>query len=128
MIKKGYFGIYKGKEYKVTEDMDNNFLILTDDLSKITNDFVDTYGSGVYTKKVSQNELSEYYYIQPQANYMGGQFNVSPREVDGKVCLGTGDARLAEKLKFERTDKYYYEKWVPKEEVIIIEQRKDIQP
>lgn len=128
MIKKGFFGIYQGEEYEVTEDMDNNFLILTKDLSKITNDFVDTYGSGVYTKKVSRNELSEYYYIQPQASYMGDQFNVSRREVNGKVCLGTGDATLAEKLRFDRTDKYYYEKWVDKEDVIIFEQRKDIQP
>ncbi|MEN2768983.1 hypothetical protein [Ornithinibacillus xuwenensis] len=127
MIKKGYFGIYNGKEYKVVEDNDNNVLIMTDDPAKITDDFVDTYGSGVYTKKISQNELSEFYYIKPQANYKGSQFNVGNRERDGKVCLGTGDAKLAKKLNFERTDKYYYEKWVLKDEVLLMEQRKDIQ-
>lgn len=126
MVKKGYFGKYKGIEYEVTRDMQNRFLIMTDDLSKTTSDFVDLYNSGVYTKEINQNELSEYYKIESYVNYKGHKFGVSTSELNGKVLIGTTDSILAEQLNFERTDKYYYEKWISKDDVTIIEERKDI--
>ncbi|MDL0435336.1 hypothetical protein QQB53_06090 [Niallia sp. SS-2023] len=92
-------------------------IICIEDISKIDSDFVDTYGRGIYKKRINQNDLAE---------YKGKTFNVSPRIVDGKVFLGTGDAKLAMKYQFDRTDKYYYEKWFPLEEVILTENRKDI--
>ncbi|MFU0791775.1 MAG: GIY-YIG domain-containing protein [Virgibacillus proomii] len=126
MPNKGYFGVYNNIEYEVTRDVDNNFLIMTDDPAKVTNDFVDKFNSGVYTKKIKKENLSELYYIKPQAIYKNKKFNVMSNEKDGKVYLGTGDAKLAREFNFDRTDKYYYEKWVPKEDVEIIEERKDI--
>ncbi|EOB4310178.1 TPA: hypothetical protein ACSKS3_001364 [Listeria innocua] len=43
-----------------------------------------------------------------------------------EICLGTNDSELAKELKFERTDKYLYEKWVPESEIEIMEERKNI--
>ncbi|MGX4669008.1 hypothetical protein JNUCC74_07315 [Cerasibacillus sp. JNUCC 74] len=81
----------------------------------------------MYTKKqINLKELEEYYYIESRAIYKNKPFNVMSNEKDGKVYLGTGDAKLAREFNFDRTDKYYYEKWVPKEDVEIIEERKDI--
>lgn len=128
MLKKGYFGLYKGKEYEITEDMDNNLLIMTEDSSLIDDDFVDTYNSNVYTKIVKPNDLRQCYFIKPIAVYKGYKFNVSTKEKGNKVYLGTPDATLAEKMNFERTDKYYYEKWVCKSEVELVEDKKEIDP
>lgn len=128
MLKKGYFGLYKGKEYEITEDMENNLLIMTEDSSLIDDGFVDTYNSNVYTKIVKPNDLSQCYLIKPIAVYKGYKFNVSTNEKENKVCLGTPDATLADKMNFERTDKYYYEKWVHKSEVELAEDKKEIDP
>lgn len=38
--------------------------------------------------------------------------------------IGTINTEIAKELNFERTDKYYYEKWVPKNEVKIKKERK----
>lgn len=62
-------------------------MLFTEDISKIGQCFVDTYGR--------------------------------------RVFLGTGDAKLALEFQFERIDKYYYEKWVPKSEVKISEVREN---
>lgn len=40
--------------------------------------------------------------------------------------IGTSDGRIAKKLGIERTDKYYYESWGPKNEVEIFEEVKEI--
>lgn len=126
LIKKGYFGVYHNTEYKVIEDMEDNLLILTKDLSKVTIGFVDIYGTGVYTKKIDRDELSEFYYIEPEAMYMGKTFNIGLPEKDEKICLGTDNASDAQKYGFKRTDKYYYEKWVSKNDVKISETKKSL--
>lgn len=51
--------------------------------------------------------------------------NVS-REKDNNVLIGTNDARIARELGIGRTDKYYYEQWIPKNEVEIFEERKEM--
>lgn len=126
MIRKGFYGIYHGIEYEITEDMNDNLQIKTEDKSKITSDFEDTYNSGLFTKTINKSELSEFYYIIPRAEYKGEKFNVSTRHKDNLLLLGTKDANLAKKLGFERTDKYYYEKWVPVSEVKLIEEKEHI--
>ncbi|EPB7023428.1 hypothetical protein ACRROQ_002598 [Listeria monocytogenes] len=40
--------------------------------------------------------------------------------------IGTINTEIAKELKFERTDKYLYEKWVPESEIEIMEERKNI--
>lgn len=43
-----------------------------------------------------------------------------------EVVIGTSDFKLASKFNFNRTDKYYYEKKLPRDEVKIIEEQKNI--
>ena len=124
MIRKGFFGIYQGKEYEITEDMDNNLMIMTENISEVTSDFEDIYNSGLYTKKIKRSELSEYYFIKPRAEYKGKQFNVSNQQKDSYIQLGTKNVSIAKKLNFDRTDKYYHEKWVPISEVKLTEEKK----
>jgi hypothetical protein len=126
MIKNGYYGIYEGKEYKVSEDENGNFSVITKDINKCDESFKTIYPGNVYKKQINLKELEEYYYIESRAIYKNKPFNIMSNEKDGKVYLGAGDAKLAREFNFDRTDKYYYEKWVPKEDVEIIEERKDI--
>ena len=113
-------------EYKVTKNAEKNLYIMTKDVMVANDGFIDEYGSGLYTKKVNQQELTEYYYIEPGAVYKGQSFDVIQNLINGKIILGTNDTILAEKFKFKRTDKYYYELDVAMEDVIITENRREI--
>ncbi len=55
MIRKGYYGIYKGEEYKVIKDRDNNFLIVTEGISKIDSAFVEHMEEGFFSAQVMLN-------------------------------------------------------------------------
>lgn len=126
MIRKGFYGIYQGIEYELTEDMDGNLQIMTEDKGKINSHFKDTYNSGLFTKTINKSELSDFYYIRPRAEYKGEKFNVSTRQKDNSILLGTKDENLAKNMGFERTDKYYYERWVPISEVKLVEEKEHI--
>ena len=60
-IKNGRFCIYNGNEFKVNRDSDGNTIILTKNDKIIDSTFIDKYGSGVYSKKVSLEEIEELY-------------------------------------------------------------------
>ena len=47
-------------------------------------------------------------------------------ENEQKYLIGTSDAAKAQLLNLDRTDKYFYEKWVPKDEVETFEVKKAI--
>ncbi|MEN2667018.1 hypothetical protein [Listeria aquatica] len=124
MIKSGKFGIYRGNEYRIISDESDQYYIATRDKNKIDNSFIDKYDSGLYRKSINLNSLDSYYEIEPKAIYHGIHFPVRTKILNHQVCLGTGDANLARKMKFERTDKYFYEKWVSEDEVQIVEEKK----
>ena len=48
------------------------------------------------------------------------------KEYENQFLVGTSDSSIAKTLGLDRTDKYYYEKWVPKEDVQLFEVRKPI--
>ncbi|MBC1541934.1 hypothetical protein HCA33_03970 [Listeria seeligeri] len=121
MPKKGRFVIWGNKEYKIVNENTNNILIMTSDADAINSGFIDKYGSGVYTKWIEKEEISDIY---PLALYKGNKFDVQENEKDGKFNLGTGHEEIAQELGFKAVDKYYFIKWVPKNEVEIIEERK----
>ena len=56
-IKNGRFCIYNGNEFKVNRDSDGNIIILTKNDKIMDSTFIDKYGSGVYSKKVSLEEI-----------------------------------------------------------------------
>ena len=124
-IKKGRYAIFNGKEYKVYMNEDDSLDLVSHEANDVNNGFIEQYPN-TYVKKVSGNEITNIHRIIPYAKYQGIQFDVNDQEKNGEIHLGTIDATLAKDFGFERTDKYYYEKWVPKNEVEIFEERKEI--
>lgn len=124
-MKKGRFGKYKNKLYELYESIDGKYELVSNDPRDIQNGFVEKYPS-TYVKTVDKTEITEAFRILPFGEYKGSKFDVSANVKEGMYNLGTTDAALAEKLGFNRTDKYYYEKWVPKGEVKVIEEKKQI--
>ncbi|MGC6768020.1 hypothetical protein [Enterococcus sp. LJL51] len=126
-MKSGNYGIYHENEYEIIGDMDGNTLLLTENKGIIDDSFEDTYNSGVYTKKIEKSELSEYYSIELMAKYKEFEFYLRPNEKNGNYVIGTSLADIAEEYGFLRTDKYFYEKEVPKSEVEVRKIRKQLQ-
>jgi hypothetical protein len=134
-MRKGMFAEYKGSIYQAE--------IIDDLLIKLVSRDVDDKEFGfklkiypenyrgienlpeVYFRDVNRDDIIELFEIYPISKYKGHKFNITG-EKSGYIHLGTNDATIAKDLGFERTDKYYYEKWVPKNEVEIFEERKDI--
>ncbi|MFN2744014.1 MULTISPECIES: hypothetical protein [unclassified Bacillus (in: firmicutes)] len=124
-IKKGRFGVYHGKEYRIYEGDNGEYELVSNDPEDLQNGFVEEYPL-TYVKNVKKEEIASSYRIIPYAIYQGEKLDISEQIKDGKVNLGTSDAAIAKKLNFERTDKYFHEKWIPKEEVQIVEEREEI--
>jgi hypothetical protein len=124
-IKKGRYAILNGKEYKVYSNQDHSFDLISHDANDVNNGFIEQYPD-TYVKKVSVNEITNIHRIISYAKYKGNQFDINDQEQNGEIHLGTIDAALAKDLGFKGTDKYYYEKWVPKNEVEIFEERKEM--
>ncbi|WP_172372747.1 hypothetical protein [Sporosarcina jiandibaonis] len=125
MIRNGEYCIYKNREFEFTSDMEGNLLIVSENPHMIKEGFVDKYRNGVYSKRVKPSELINCYQVTTKGKFKGEIINVSNEDKD-KYYVGTSNTKFAQKLGLERTDKYYYEKWVPKNEVEIFEDRKDI--
>lgn len=126
MIRNGNYCIYNGKEYELSEDMDDNLIILTENpTSPEKHGFIDHFNSGVYSKVVNQSELTKCYRVTTKGKLNGKIVNISD-ENGNEYFVGTSDADIAKELGAERTDKYYYEKWVPKEMVEVFEEIQEI--
>ncbi|HHQ1173347.1 TPA: hypothetical protein ACSKOY_001504, partial [Listeria innocua] len=69
--------------------------------------------------------IKELYEISDIVVYKEKEFE-SITETKDFFRIGTINTEIAKELNFERTDKYYYEKWVPKNEVKIEKERKNI--
>jgi hypothetical protein len=79
----------------------------------------------VLLKKVLKNQLEQVFKIYTFAIYRG--FKLSVGNVKGEeVLIGTSDSKIAEQLNFDRTDKYFYEKWVNRSELELLEEKKEI--
>ena len=125
MIRNGDYCLYKNREYEFTRDMNGNLLIVSENPHLVKEGFVDKLRSGVYSKVVKPNELSNCYQVTTKGKINGEIVNVSKEDKD-KYYIGTSNTKVAQKFWLKKTDKYYYDKWVPKNEVEIFEDRKDI--
>ena len=124
----GTYGIYKGQEYRVNSNMNDEKgvnRIYTTDLSKTDEDFEDVYGHGVYSKKIQLEDLEEYYDITTYAIWNGMKFLVI-RETEDIYCLYTGDSEIAGKYGFEVCNRAEFRKEVSKESVELVEEREDL--
>jgi hypothetical protein len=134
-MRKGMFAEYRGSIYQAEIIDDLQIKLVSRDVKDQALGFklkiYPEYYKGIknlpeiYLKDVNKDDIIELFEVNPKSKYKGYKFNISG-EKNGHVHIGTNDATLAKDLGFERTDKYYYEKWVPKNEVEIFEERKEI--
>jgi len=120
-MKNGMFCIYKGNEYEVNKDMKCNYVLITKDEKIIDSDFIDKYQSGTYSKVVNLSELNKCYKIITKGIINEESVNIE-KENDLYYFVGTSNSDIARDLGLNRTDKYYYNDWIPKEKVKIIEE------
>lgn len=126
MIRNGKFSIYNGNEFKVNRDSDGNTIILTENDKIIDSTFTDKYGSGVYSKKVSLEEVEELYRYATYVVINNYKVNVE-KENEKYYFVGTADCKAAEALGLQRCDKYYYEGKFQKHDMEIIEEKEKIE-
>lgn len=125
MIRNGIFCVVNGIEYQFSKDMQGDMLIITEDKSKIDSSFIDKYGSGVYTKKVNENQIEEIYKIHTVGKVGDLKVNVE-EELEESYVVGTNNLQIAEKLGFERCDKYYHYGKIFKKDIIVSEEKTKI--
>lgn len=100
-IKNGRFCIYNGNEFKVNRDSDGNTIILTKNDKIMDSTFIDKNGSGVYSKKVSLEEIEELYRYATYAVINNYKVNVE-KENQEYYFVGTADCKVAGALGLQR--------------------------
>ena len=100
-IKNGRFCIYNGNEFKVNRDSDGNIIILTKNDKIMDSTFIDKYGSGVYSKKVSLEEIEELYRYATYAVINNYKINVE-KENEEYYFVGTADCKVVGALGLQR--------------------------
>ncbi|MGM7723472.1 hypothetical protein [Metabacillus sp. Hm71] len=126
MIRKGDYAVVQGKEYRLGKHGDEWVNIISDDQNDLNNGFQPhPLDKTVLLKRVLKNELEQVYYVDTYAVYKDTKLSVGNVK-DDKVLLGTSDSKIAKQLDFDRTDKYFYEKWVNISELELFEEKKSI--
>ena len=125
MIRNGDYGEIDGIEYKIFENEDNTIDIVTKDPGAIKQGFKKYKGEDVYYKTINPVKLEKFHRIYTRGKIGHEIVNIS-REKENEVLIGTSDAKVARNLGIGRTEKYYYEKWVNKNDVQFYEERKDL--
>lgn len=124
MVRKGDYTVYQNEEYRFVREKDNSISLISNSKKDLKRNF-EEYADGVYVKNVKSKDIGNAYQIKTYGTYQNRNVNIRIIK-DGNVLIGTPDASLARELGLDRSDKYYYEKWVPKNEVTIFEDRKEI--
>ncbi|MBU5266431.1 hypothetical protein [Virgibacillus proomii] len=129
------FAQFDGGIYRVSSIKDNIVRLVSDNEQDIKKGFVEKVYPDIYLnkdslprlfiKEVDKTSLIELYKITWKVIYKNGIFELI-NENKQDVIIGTSNAKLARIYKMDRVDKYYYEKQVPKNEVKIIKERKDL--
>jgi len=117
MIRKGKYALYKSYEYRFTKIEGNYVELVSNNVTDKKIGFADK----VYIKSVLLDEIDKLFKIYPYVIYKREKFPVFKGK-DDKVLLDTTNTELAERFGFKRTDKYLYSKYVPNNEVEIIEE------
>ncbi|WP_299091284.1 hypothetical protein [uncultured Metabacillus sp.] len=127
MLRSGIYATYRGTEYELTVDMDNNVKIMTDDKGKIDSTFEDTYNSGLYTKKVKPNELEDCVRIVPYGIIQGEKVQIL-KEKENQYQVATGSLLVGSYLNLPRVDRDTWVGWVSKNKIKLIEEKTPVNP
>ena len=124
-IKKGMYGLHKGKEYKLYANENRSYNLISNNQKDIEEGFMEKYPD-TYVKNVQRHEIGCVLQITPIAFYQSEKFDLLKLLNEDKVLLGTSSAISAERFGFYRMDKYYYSKEVLKNNITINKERKGL--
>ncbi|MBL3644296.1 hypothetical protein JMN23_18230 [Bacillus sp. RHFB] len=122
MIRKGKYAIHNGSKYSFSLLEDKSIRLISNKHADLSQGFKH-FDENIYIKNVSVEEVENLFKINSKAIYKGEMFSASEERKTGKVLLDTTNTELAQRMGFERTDKYMYSKSVIWDEVEIIEER-----
>ena len=125
MLKKGKYTMVDGKEYRIFINDNNTVNLVTDNSEALQMGFNKELSTGRYVKTVSSHLLNNVYRISTYGTYKNSEFNVHNENHD-QYLVGTSDAIIAKSLNLNRSDKYYYEGWIPKHDVKVFERKEDV--
>lgn len=125
MLKSGDYALVNNHEYEIYDNGDNTFNLVTNDPQSIKEGFSKDNFSNTFVKTINIKDLKNVYSIKTYGKYKNVEINVH-KENENHYLIGTSDSSIGNTLGLDRTDKYYYEKWVPKEEVQLFEVKKPI--
>jgi hypothetical protein len=113
----GPHAVYQGREFRLAILDGGNLELASEDSADISLGFTKYY-EGLYVLPVKRPDLQEVFSIHPVARYQGFEFGIHGQDTDkAVVSLTTGDEKIAERLDFDRADKFYWEKWVSVDEL-----------
>ncbi|WP_066074048.1 hypothetical protein [Neobacillus soli] len=127
MLKSGIYGKYRGTEYEITVDMDNNVRVKTEEKGKIDHTFEDLYNNGVYSKKVNPGELMDCVNIDIYGIIQREKVQIL-QEKENEFQVATGSLLVGSNLNLPRVDRDTWLGWVPKSKVKLIEEKSAINP
>ncbi|USK34319.1 hypothetical protein LIT25_02635 [Bacillus sp. F19] len=126
-MRKGKFGVYQGKEYKIISYKKNYYLKSIDPLTQAIGFSLAPGENSIYIKKVEPNDLDDAYEIIPTTFYKGYHFGIiGYDEAKQEVILMTSNPEAWKKLNLETHAKYEFTVDVPLNELDIIEEKEPI--
>jgi len=128
-IKKGIYTTYLGKEYRVLR-RDGFARLISNDPKDIADGFLErepekNLNPRIFFKMVSPSEIGDVYEISTFCLYHGFEFHITYDDGENYVLV-SDYSPLVEKFNFTRIDKFGYEKTVPKDEVDLVYEKKEL--
>ena len=120
---------YLKKEYRVWNNQGLANLVSNDE-SDLSNGFIEYDSDGnnnprIFFKMVSPSEIGDVYEISTFCLYHGFEFHITYDDGENYVLV-SDYSPLVEKFNFTRIDKFGYEKTVPKDEVDLVYEKKEL--
>lgn len=119
----GTYGVYHGEVHRIGFEPNGKISLSPNSDSEIDGTYVDPYHLGMYTKIIDRTELSEVYSLSSYAEYQGYKIDIV-RAAGDEFELYLSDHALAQKLGFDRCDKYGYHLMVRKSDVEVFAEKK----
>src|SRR5256885_859683 len=108
-IKKGHYGVYQGKEYRIFLNEDDTADLLIDGGTRPA----DSYEyMGQFFKKINRNELESAFSIHPKAEYEGILVGIGKQQDDNVLIFTGGPDEEMDRLGFKFIERGVFEKWV----------------
>lgn len=116
-MRKGIYTIYKGKEFQLTRNPKEEYILIARGEMPLDKGFIQSpYASNTFTKIVSSNEINNSFSVITYAQYKGYNFQISQTKGD-LFQLSTSEEKAYKELNLEMIDRGYYLLWVHKSKI-----------